>query len=623
FSCPMTDLAAGAFMDCTAKGSVQPGQYANLGTVTASLPDESTTGDSDPSHYFGQVLSLQKATNGMDADLPPGPVLPLGAPVTWTYEVMNPGPGTVTGLAVTDDQGVMVTCPGTVLAAGESMICTANGTAQAGQYANVGTATGQLPGGEPISASDPSHYLGQSLTLEKSTNGQDADLPPGPVLAVGAAVTWTYTVTNLGTGLVIEIEVTDDQGVTVTCPGTELQGGESMVCTANGAAQAGQYANVGTVTALDESETEISASDPSHYFGQDQVLDFGDAAEPPYLTLFASNGARHLLGSGVYLGACVDSELDGQPTAGATGDDAGAGLATFGTCAVAGDDEDGVTFTTPLLAGTAAGVDVTANEACTLSAWIDFNADGDWSDPDEDLFPGGTALAAGVNPLVFAVPPAAVLGTTVARFRCTTEGAVPFTGEAADGEVEDHAVMIVTPPAVSATKTAALVTDQDNDGQADPGDTLEYTVVLLNSGGAPATGVVFTDTPDPNTALVNGSVTTTAGTVTSGNGAGETAVGADVGILAGAGGTATIVFRVTIDDPLPNGVTQVANQGLVSGDNFADAPTDDPAQPGAANPTVVTVGAASVLEIPTLSEWGLLLFLLLLGGLAVRRLRIG
>ncbi|HSK77541.1 MAG TPA: DUF11 domain-containing protein [Thermoanaerobaculia bacterium] len=621
-TCPQTALPAGESMICTANGTAQPGQYANIGTVTASLPDESTAGDSDPSHYFGQVLSLEKATNGLDADLPPGPVLAVGSPVTWTYEVANPGPGTVTGLTVTDDQGVTVSCPATALAAGESMTCTGNGTAEAGQYANVGTATGQLPGGEQISASDPSHYLGQSLRLEKSTNGQDADLPPGPVLAVGAAVAWTYTVTNLGSDPVADVEVTDDRGVTVTCPGTVLAAGESMVCTGNGTAQAGQYANVGTVTATGPGG-EVAASDPSHYFGQDQVLDFGDAADPAYLTRFASNGARHLLGSGVYLGACVDSELDGQPTAGANGDDAGAGLSTFGTCAAAGDDEDGVAFTTPLTAGTTAGVDVTANEACTLSAWIDFNADGDWSDPGEDLFPGGTALAAGANPLSFAVPAGALLGTTAARFRCTTEGAVPFTGEAADGEVEDYAVTLVTPPAVTASKTAALAVDPDNDGLADPGDTLVYTVVLSNGGGAPAAGVVFTDTPDPNTALVNGSVTTTAGTVTGGNGAGETAVGVDVGTLAGGGGTATITFRVTIDDPLPAGVTQVTNQGLVSGTNFAGGVTDDPARPGAGDPTAVTVAAASPLEIPTLGEWGLLLFLLLLGGLGVRRILAG
>jgi uncharacterized repeat protein (TIGR01451 family) len=619
-SCPKTTLQPGESMTCTGNGVVQAGQYENLGLVTASLPDGSTVSDFDPSHYFGQVLLLEKATNGEDADLPPGPVLLVGSPITWTYVVTNPGPAIVTNVTVTDDQGVTVTCPGTVLEPGESMTCTGNGTAEGGQYANIGTATGQLPDGGLASGSDPSHYLGQSLLLEKSTNGEDADLPPGPVLAVGAPVLWSYLVTNGGTGAVTDIVVTDDQGVMVTCPQTVLQAGESMLCTGNGVAEAGQYANVGTVTGIDESEATTEASDPSHYFGQDKVLDFGDAADPAYPTRFASDGARHLLGSSVYLGACVDSTLDGQPTAGANGDDAGVGLSTFGTCAVAGDDEDGVSFTTPLVAGTTAGVTVTANAACTLSAWIDFNRDGDWSDATEDLFPGGTALAAGGNPLSFAVPAFATAGTTAARFRCATAGAVPFDGEVADGEVEDYLVTILSPPAVTATKTAALAVDRNGNGQADPGDTLAYTVVLVNSGGAAATGVVFSDTPDPNTALVNGSVVAMPGTVTSGNGAGQTAVGVDVGTLAGGGGSATITFRVMIDDPLPDGVMQVTNQGFVSGDNFADAQTDDPARPGAADATVVAIAAPVPAAIPTLSEWGLLLFLLLLGGLGVRRI---
>ena len=49
-------------------------------------------------------------------------------------------------------------------------------------------------------------------------------------------------------------------------------------------------------------------------------LDLGDAPDRFYQTLLSS-GASHVLGSGVYLGTCVDAELDGQPSAGADGDD--------------------------------------------------------------------------------------------------------------------------------------------------------------------------------------------------------------------------------------------------------------------------------------------------------------
>jgi hypothetical protein len=63
-------------------------------------------------------------------------------------------------------------------------------------------------------------------------------------------------------------------------------------------------------------------------------------------------------------------------------------------------------------------------------------------------------------------------------------------------------------PLVTASKTDALFTDVDLDGKADPGDTLKYTVVI-GATGEDATGVTFTDTVDPNTAFVGGSLRTT------------------------------------------------------------------------------------------------------------------
>lgn len=59
---------------------------------------------------------------------------------------------------------------------------------------------------------------------------------------------------------------------------------------------------------------------------------------------------------------------------------------------------------------------------------------------------------------------------------------------------------------LSATKVDALLNDANGDGAASPGDTLRYTVTITNSGDMDATGVVFTDTIDPNTTLVPGSV---------------------------------------------------------------------------------------------------------------------
>jgi LPXTG-site transpeptidase (sortase) family protein len=58
-------------------------------------------------------------------------------------------------------------------------------------------------------------------------------------------------------------------------------------------------------------------------------------------------------------------------------------------------------------------------------------------------------------------------------------------------------------PSITATKTDSFV-GGDGDGKADPGETIQYSVDIHNSGSA-ATGVTYTDTIDSNTTLVAGS----------------------------------------------------------------------------------------------------------------------
>src|SRR5579871_1089436 len=54
-------------------------------------------------------------------------------------------------------------------------------------------------------------------------------------------------------------------------------------------------------------------------------------------------------------------------------------------------------------------------------------------------------------------------------------------------------------PSVTTTKVDGLALDNDDDGQADPGDTLQYTVVINNNGPASVTGVQYNDNLDVNT----------------------------------------------------------------------------------------------------------------------------
>lgn len=207
-------------------------------------------------------------------------------------------------------------------------------------------------------------------------------------------------------------------------------------------------------------------------------LDFGDAPDGAYPTLIASNGARHAVtGTQPWLGTNgPDVESDGHQSASANGDD------TNGT-----DDEDGVVFTSDLVPGDSATVDVTAAGAGNLDAWIDFNDDGDWLDAGEQVFTS-EVLSDGLNSLTFAVPGTAAPGaTTVARFRYSTVGGLSPTGLAVDGEVEDLMVDIAPVADLAITKVIDVAT-------AIPGSTrVTFTITATNNGPSDAIGASVTD----------------------------------------------------------------------------------------------------------------------------------
>ena len=162
------------------------------------------------------------------------------------------------------------------------------------------------------------------------------------------------------------------------------------------------------------------------------AFDYGDAPAP-YPTLLTDDGARHDYVPGTpFLGSAPDADPDGQPSTGSTGDD----VASL-------SDEDGVVFLDPLEPGASADVMVTVTAAAQLDAWIDFNADGGWSEASDQIFDDVT-LAAGNHTLSFTVPMTATPNvSTVARFRVSTAGGLDVTGSADDGEVEDHAIVTV------------------------------------------------------------------------------------------------------------------------------------------------------------------------------------
>ena len=215
-------------------------------------------------------------------------------------------------------------------------------------------------------------------------------------------------------------------------------------------------------------------------------LDYGDAPDPftttlgRYPTLKANDGARHVVSnSGLQLGAGVSTESEGKPQPLADGD----------------ENDDGLTFRfqansftgtqTPIFnKNVDSELTVTMSAPGVLNGWIDFNFDGDWTDPGENVFDNVVFnLGSLTQTLKVRVPATApnvtVATTSFARFRASTAGSLTPTGLALDGEVEDYRISIVpgTPPVgVNDTYTmnedqfGGLVTNDPFDSDGFPGN---------------------------------------------------------------------------------------------------------------------------------------------------------
>lgn len=191
-----------------------------------------------------------------------------------------------------------------------------------------------------------------------------------------------------------------------------------------------------------------------------------------YQTLNNDGGAAHGVVNDLRLGACVDSEQNGQPNIVANGDDLGLGTQTNGSCAAANDDEDGVTMRAEYNQGspstTPAIVTNLTGSAATLCGFIDWNNDGDFLDLREttqlNVPTGSTNLPVVID---FGVVPVPAAVTTYARFRLSTVAGCNASGIVRDGEVEDYAV-IVGPGAMSLGNL--VWEDLNNDGDVDAGE---------------------------------------------------------------------------------------------------------------------------------------------------------
>lgn len=221
------------------------------------------------------------------------------------------------------------------------------------------------------------------------------------------------------------------------------------------------------------------------------TYDFGDAPDPSYPTFIQNDGARHRLTAfDIYLGKETPdpdfSNSINDPNASVDNNAGGDDLAH-------NDDEDGIVFEQPLKAGHSAQIGVTVSSACYLFGWIDFNQNGSWADPQDQIFSAIPLTNAGEHSLTCNVPPDAATGETYARFRVSSKNDLDYCGLAPDGEVEDYKIKVQGAVDIEVVTTPALSVVQNQHHR--------YSITAINKSNTTAANNITIRNEWPDEAL--------------------------------------------------------------------------------------------------------------------------
>ncbi|MGH9334060.1 MAG: hypothetical protein ACRD21_09950, partial [Vicinamibacteria bacterium] len=131
----------------------------------------------------------------------------------------------------------------------------------------------------------------------------------------------------------------------------------------------------------------------------------------------------------------------------------------------------------------------------------------------------------------------------------------------------DLGTLVLPAPDVSILKNSAIATDANGNGLLDPGDTLLYTLFVLNTGVVDADNVIVTDTPDPYTTYSPGTTEIDAISYPDDTPPSTAFPLDETGINLGTltpGQGATITYERSVGNPLPSPQQQIINVAEVT-----------------------------------------------------------
>jgi len=257
-------------VDATSAGTI-----TNSATASSDETDPNSNNNTATEDTFiaNPAISIDKVTNGAD-----GSEILAGSPVTWTYTVANEGNVPLSNVSVSDSDLGAISGPVSgddnndgILDLTETWVYEATGTAQAGDYANTGLASGDYTddhnNSETANDSDDSSYFGGDPAISiLKTFTEDSVIAGNAAIPFNVTSSFTLSVTNEGNVPLSDVSISDlvDDHLEVTGVSVTLTAAGSVDCSAS----AGQSVSCIIPTlAVDESAEitvnfKVDASEP-------------------------------------------------------------------------------------------------------------------------------------------------------------------------------------------------------------------------------------------------------------------------------------------------------------------------------------------------------------------------
>lgn len=565
FDVQLTGITAGPWDNTTSTVSSAEGGIGAPATATLNV--------SNPLPLLG--LNKQISTDGTNWFKFVGVTLPGN--VYYRFTISNDGETALSSINV-DDTVVSPCVLPTSLAIGESASCVVgplpvNSIPTPNPYMNMATADSAETGEMTSSAK----YGTKSLSLDKSADKSS-------FTAIGDLLTYSYLVTNTGGyPLLAPITIDDDKADDETCPDVNTVGdfdnyldpGESITCAATYTVSAadmlaGFVTNIASASSdgVTSNEDRVTVSSPGANLGITKTDGLASATPGQTITYIIT----------------VTNAGPSNAT-GATVTDTFPGILT------------GVTWT---CVGT-------GGATCTASGSGDIN--------DTVNIPVGGTATYTVNATVSASATGTLTNTATVTAPAGVTDPTPGNNSATDTTTVSSPSLFDPPSGFKTVNSAGY-------------PELVWRMVWINNGNSNAISVVITDPIPSNTNYVNGSLTCSPqgssstsqcyfdsvnnrivwqGTIAADPGASNETLAQNEVI---------ITFRTTMN----TSVSRVENQGCAQIPGGPSSCTDNPSTPASGDPTVWTK-APSPVAVPTMSEWGFIVLLILQGTVAVYYLR--